>query len=603
MLFSVLLLLTPDHPVQGQSQRKTDKRPQWRIPRSAPLLTQWGRAVTPKNVHREYPRPQFVRKEWLNLNGLWEYEEADSASPPPVGRQLAGTILVPFPIESALSGVMKSAERLWYRTTFTLPAGWKGRRILLHFGAVDWEATVYLNGREVGTHRGGYDSFAFDVTTALSEGKSQELIVNVYDPSDAGDQPRGKQVRKPEGIWYTSTTGIWQTVWLEPVAATYLSDVAITPDVDSSMVVIVPNVGGAAGGETVRATVSAAGSRVAASAGPPGDPMKIRIPRPNLWSPDDPFLYDLTLELMQGGKRVDLVRSYFAMRSVKIAKDERGIPRIILNGSFQMQIGPLDQGFWPDGLYAAPSDAALKYDIVMMRKLGFTMARKHVKVEPDRWYYWADRLGLLVWQDMPSGNNTTPGSRTQFEHELGRLIAAHRNHPSIIMWVIFNEGWGQYDTERLASWVHQADPSRLVNSASGWDDKGTGDLKDIHSYPQPKAPEADSVRAIVLGEFGGLGLAVSGHTWKKEHWGYRGMESVEQLTSLYEAYLDTVYQLMEHPGLSAAVYTQITDVEIECNGLLTYDRAVVKPSLQRIARANRGHFSLLRPSRSQPAGR
>ena len=567
----------------------------WHIPKGAHLLTSWGRQVTPENAHREYPRPQLTRKEWLNLNGLWEYAEASPGEAPPAGRTLAGRILVPFPIESALSGVMKKADRLWYRRTFEVPKAWAGKRVHLNFGAVDWEASVYVNGTNVGTHRGGYDPFAFDITDRLKPGAEQELIVGVYDPSDSGDQARGKQVRSPEGIWYTSTTGIWQTVWLEPLPAAHIADLLITPDPENSSVGVTVQAEGESAGDVVRVSVSSGGKAAGAGTGSPGGTLTIALPGAHLWSPADPFLYDLHVSLERGGKTLDEAGSYFGMRSVRIGTDASGIARILLNGTFQMEVGPLDQGFWPDGLYTPPSDDAMMNDIAMMKKLGFNMARKHVKVEPDRWYYWADRLGLLVWQDMPSANNRTAEGKTEFESELGRMIATHRNHPSIIMWVVFNEGWGQFDTERLTAWVKKTDPTRLVNSASGWDDKGAGDVHDIHSYPKPKSPDAERGRAIVLGEFGGLGLAIPGHTWKKEHWGYQGMGNRVELTSKYESFMRTVYGLKDLPGLSAAIYTQLTDVEVECNGLMTYDRAVVKPDEGRLAAVNTGDFSRVPP--------
>jgi beta-galactosidase/beta-glucuronidase len=560
----------------------------WAIPAAAPLITSWGHTVSPANVLPEYPRPQLARSNWLNLNGLWQFRFARENEPPPVGKELKGTILVPFPVESALSGVMKSTDRLWYRKTFALPPAWSGKHILLHFGAVDWESVVYVNGKKAGTHRGGYDPFSFDITGVLKPGSTQELIVGVYDPSDSGDQARGKQVRKPESIWYTSSTGIWQTVWLEPVGDVSIEDLTITPSLKDSSITIVPELRGEGKDVTVRVAVSAEGDEVASATANAGSQIRLEIPRIHSWSPDDPFLYDVSIDLIRGGVKIDRVQSYFGMRSIAVGNDDRGRKRLLLNGSSVMQVGPLDQGFWPDGLYTAPTDEGLKSDILMIRKLGFNMARKHVKVEPERWYYWADRLGLLIWQDMPSANNKTEAGRKQFESELGRLVAAHKNHPSIVMWVVFNEGWGQYDTERLTAWVKHVDPTRLVNSASGWADKGSGDVTDIHSYPEPKSPKPDSVRAIVLGEFGGLGLAIPGHTWKKEHWGYKGMNDADELTAKYAEFLASVYRMNEEEGLSAAVYTQITDVEIECNGLLTYDRATVKPSIERTAAANRG---------------
>lgn len=564
---------------------------QWNIPSHAPLLTKWAKEVSPRKVHAEYPRPQMVRDQWMNLNGLWQYSEAKEGEDPPVGKELNANILVPFPIESALSGVMKTTDRLWYRRIVELPKKWADQRVMLNFGAVDWDATVYVNGKMIGKHRGGYDPFSFDVTDALKKGGLQEIIVGIFDPTDKGDQPRGKQVLKPGGIWYTPTTGIWQTVWLEPVALEHIADLLIVPDVDTKKLRLTVQTTGDASQQTVRVVVLDAGREAIETEGKVGDEIPIPIKSPKLWSPAHPFLYDLKVELMQKGRKVDDVKSYFGMRKVEVAKDGQGINRILVNGEFIMQVGPLDQGFWPDGIYAAPSDNALRYDIEITKKLGFNVARKHVKVEPDRWYYWADKLGLLIWQDMPSGNNQTDKSKKQFEVELEQLVKTHRNHPSIIMWVVFNEGWGQYDTERLAGWVKQLDPTRLVNNASGWADKKAGDVLDIHNYPAPKSPEPEPIRAIVLGEFGGLGLALDGHTWKKEHWGYQGMSDADQLTSRYERFLKKVYEFRDNPGLSAAIYTQITDVEVECNGLLTYDRAIVKPALERVAAVNRGDFS------------
>jgi hypothetical protein len=485
---------------------------------------------------------------------------------------------------------MKWTDRLWYRRTFQVPERWRGQRILLHFGAVDWESTVYLNGRELGTHRGGYDPFSFEITDALRPSGDQELIVKVFDPTNNGSPILGKQILKPAGCSYTPTTGIWQTVWLEPVPAARIDRLVMTPDIDASCLHLTVEGRGAGADMTVEAIARDGSTEVARAAGPVGANLTLSIPKEKqeLWSPDHPFLYDLSVTLRQGDKPIDQVQSYFGQRKIDLGKDPRGFVRLRLNHQFVFQMGPLDQGFWPDGLYTAPTDEALRYDIEVTKQLGFNMTRKHVKVEPARWYYWCDRLGLLVWQDMPSGPNGTPEAKTQFESELRRMVDRLRNHPSIVMWVVFNEGWGQHDTPRYVEMVKRLDPSRLVNSGSGSSDATAGDVVDMHNYPPPNAPAPEPRRANVLGEFGGLGLTVPGHTWTKEAWGYQATGDAAALTARYEDFLDRVYQLRDSQGLSAAVYTQITDVETECNGLLTYDRAVIKPDLVKVAAANQG---------------
>jgi beta-galactosidase/beta-glucuronidase len=568
-------------------------------PADGPLMTRWAKEVSPDKVHPEYPRPQLVREDWLNLNGLWQLAFAAEGEAAPTGKDLPERILVPFPVESALSGVMKRAERLWYRRTFKVPEKWAGQRVLLHFGAVDWEATVWVNGKELGKHRGGYDPFSFDLTDALKKGGEQELVVGVYDPTDAGTQPRGKQVRKPGGIYYTPTTGIWQTVWLEPVSAASIQELKIVPDVAGSKVRVTVSVNRPDQHSIQIAVRDSDNSITAVAKARLGEPVELLIPQPKLWSPETPFLYSLQVSLLQGNQPVDFVRSYFGMRKIEVGKDDQGVTRLLLNGKPYFMVGPLDQGFWPDGLYTAPTDEALKYDIEVTKKLGFNMTRKHVKVEPARWYYWCDKLGLLVWQDMPSGDKSvgqgkgevtrTPESARQYELELKRMIDTLHNHPSVVMWVVFNEGWGQYDTKRLTEWTKQYDPTRLVNCASGWNDMKVGDVNDLHKYPGPGSPEPEPTRAAVLGEFGGLGLPVEGHLWVKDkNWGYRVMKDRDELMRQYERLLAEVWRLKDKPGLSAAVYTQITDVESEVNGLMTYDRAVIKVDLDRAAAANKG---------------
>jgi beta-galactosidase/beta-glucuronidase len=567
-----------------------------------PLETKWARLVSPTNAHPEYPRPQLVRENWLNLNGLWDYAIAPIDAPLPTAWN--GHILVPFPVESALSGVMKPVgdhERLWYRRSFALPAAWRHQHLLLHFDAIDWSARVWVNDREVGTHQGGYDRASFDITAALKPTRDQTIVVAVDDPTDAGTQPRGKQVRAPRTIWYTSTTGIWQTAWIEPVAAARIESIRLTPDIDRRVLKIDAKTTGA--GE-IRAVALDGGRTVGTASGPANQPIALTIAQPVLWSPDSPHLYDLKLTLRAGGRDVDHISSYFGMRKIALGKDSSGHTRLLLNNQPLFEFGPLDQGFWPDGLYTAPTDEARRFDIEQMKALGFNLARKHVKVEPDRWYYWCDKLGLLVWQDMPSGDASiratdpdlqrTEISAAEYKQEFSRVIDELANHPSIVMWVPFNEGWGQFDTPGIVRFVRDLDPSRLVNSASGWTDRGVGDVHDVHSYPGPLAPPLEEARAAVLGEFGGLGLPVSGHTWQAEkNWGYRSFTTPADLTAAYLALIDKLEPLVTN-GLAAAVYTQTTDVEIEVNGLMTYDRALIKMDLAKVAAANRRMYGLER---------
>ncbi|HEX8236581.1 MAG TPA: glycoside hydrolase family 2 TIM barrel-domain containing protein [Abditibacteriaceae bacterium] len=586
-------------PTSAQSQT------QWQ-PVAGGLMTRWARDVSPQNTHSEYPRPQMKRRAWSNLNGLWEYSiQAKDAQEPAA---YEGKILVPFPVESALSGVKKrvsNEQQLWYRRRFEVPAAWNGQRTILHFGAVDWHSRVFVNGRMVGEHQGGYDRFSFDITNALKPRGPQELVVSVFDPTDKAEQPRGKQVSNPSGIYYTPVTGIWQTVWLEPVpSVSRITNLVTTPDTNLNALRLTVRAAGAGDNLQVSATAFDGTRRVSAIRGEAGTELRMPISKAKLWSPSKPFLYRLRVDLHHRGKLVDQVDSYFAMRKIALGKDAQGITRLLLNNQFVFQVGPLDQGFWPDGIYTAPSDEALRYDIEATKRLGFNMTRKHVKVEPDRWYYWADKLGLLVWQDMPSGGRSisgnapdlqrSPESARQFEQELKSMMDGLRNHPSIIMWVVFNEGWGQFDTPRIVSWTKNYDPSRLVNNASGWTDRSVGDVIDWHRYPAPASPAPEATRAAVLGEYGGLGLTIEGHMWQKEAWGYQGLYTLpRQLTRTYVEFMRQVHGLKTSPGLSAAVYTQLTDVEGEANGLLTYDRAVIKPDIASIAAANRGDFSRL----------
>ncbi|RDG35094.1 PA14 domain-containing protein [Streptomyces corynorhini] len=557
------------------------------------LSTPWAKDVGPKNAHPEYPRPQLTRDAWQNLNGSWQFAAAKKGESPPVGRTLGEKILVPYPVESQLSGIERHEDRMWYRRTFTVPADWqvgKGKRLNLNFDAVDWQAEVYVNGKKVTEHKGGYDRFTADVTDALKPGRTQELIVGVYDPTDSREgenPPIGKQRLDPSGIWYTPSSGIWQTVWMEPVAADHIGSLGLTPDVPGQRLAV--EVRGLRDGVPVTATAYDGKRKVATVSGRSGKALSVPVRDPHLWSPDDPHLY--RLEVKAGS---DTVGSYFGMRSVAVEK-VNGTPRTLLNGKPAFLMATLDQGFWPDGLHTAPTDEALAFDLKEHKRLGYNSVRKHIKVEPDRWFYWADRLGLLVWQDMPAMNTINPNaeSRAQYEHEMKKMIDQHSSSPSVIMWVTFNEGWGQYDQARVADQAKAWDPTRLINNMSGVNccgavDGGNGDIADAHGYPSAQLPAPDGRRALVAGEYGGLGLAVPGHAWPVQHT-YVGVDQAAY-TDAYLAELAKVRTLACRGG-NGAVYTQITDVEGELNGLLTYDRKVMKPDVKRLKAA---HDALIR---------
>ena len=598
-LFSIFLLVVAGNHLIAQKYS-------WqRVP--GRIATKWADSVNPLNVLPEYPRPQMQRDQWTSLNGLWQYSiipKSDENIP----ATFQGNILVPFAIESSLSGVEKTVGKdsiLWYLRTIAIPEKRKGKKILLHFGAIDWRSDVFVNGKKVGTHEGGYDPFTFDITGFLNKSSQQQLSVRVWDPTDDGPQPRGKQVIHPEGIWYTSVTGIWQTVWMEIVPETYIVSTWQTPDIDNQKITVSASVQNLQPGDKIN--ISAWNGNEKIAEGNSADTSQtLIINNPDAWSPTHPFLYDLKLTVMRKGKIIDEVKSYFAMRKISVAPDENGIKKMMLNNKFLFEFGPLDQGWWPDGLYTAPTDAAMKFDITTIKEMGFNMIRKHIKVEPARWYYYCDKLGMLVWQDMPSGdlgnhwephpgvlgNQTdkerSPESEGYYRKEWNAIMETLYNFPCIVVWTPFNEAWGQFKTIDIANITKQKDPSRLVNSASGGNYYNAGDILDLHNYPDPAMPRPEifgAKEALVLGEFGGLGLPVDGHTWQQKNWGYQSFKSSDSLFERYSSLINRLEELIGK-GLSAAVYTQTTDVEGEVNGFMTYDRKIIKMPLDKLKKVN-----------------
>lgn len=572
---------------------------QW-APAGDRIKTEWAEKVDPSNVLPEYPRPIMQRTEWQNLNGLWNYAIRPTGEPEP--QTFDGEILVPFAVESSLSGVQKRVgdnNELWYNRNFTVPSKWKDKKILLHFGAVDWKADVWVNDIKVGQHTGGYTPFSFDITPALVKGENK-LVVKVWDSTDRSYQPRGKQVNNPEGIYYTPVTGIWQTVWLEPVAPEYIENIKSTPNIDNGTLTV--DVSTQTRDAWIEIRVLDGDEVVSTAKALAGQPLQLNIPNAKLWSPESPFLYNLEIALVRNGKVIDQVSSYTAMRKYTTRRDKNGIVRLQLNNQDIFQFGPLDQGWWPDGLYTAPTDEALVYDIKKTKDFGFNMIRKHVKVEPARWYTHCDQLGIIVWQDMPSGGNSprwinqryfdgveavrSPESEANYRKEWKEIIDYLYNYPCIGVWVPFNEAWGQFKTVEIAQWTKEYDPSRLVNPASGGNFYTCGDMIDLHNYPEPKLYLYDAQRSTVLGEYGGIGLVVKGHIWEADrNWGYVQFNSSDEVTAEYIKYAKQLKDLI-FKGFSAAVYTQTTDVEGEINGLMTYDRKVVKMNEEQIRKIN-----------------
>ena len=576
---------------------------QWK-PVGDKIKTKWAEQINPKNVLPEYPRPQLERTDWVNLNGEWEYAIKPRGGAEPTA--FDGNILVPFAVESSLSGVQKEVgenNELWYKRTFTVPANWKNKDIILNFGAVDWKADIFVNDILIGSHQGGFTPFSFNITPYVTRKNEQKLVVRVWDPSDKGYQPRGKQTSNPEGIWYTPVTGIWQTVWLEPVATNHITSVKSIPNIDNSTVnVTVGTSVPCCNTSVVEVKLLDKGQVVASAKGLQGKELRLAVQNPTLWDISNPYLYDIKVSLIKEGKVLDDVKSYTAFRKISSKRDTNGVMRMQLNNKNVFQYGPLDQGWWPDGLYTAPTDEALLYDIIKTKNWGFNMIRKHVKVEPARWYYHCDKEGVLVWQDMPSGdmgnqwaphtyNGGTDKDRSaesvaNYYQEWKEIMDMCISYPSIVVWVPFNEAWGQFDTEKVAEWTKKYDPSRLVNPASGGNHRACGDILDLHNYPGPNMFLYDPQRVTVLGEYGGIGLPLENHLWwNKRNWGYIQFKNSDEVTAEYIKYANELKGMVDR-GFSAAVYTQTTDVEGEVNGLMTYDRKEIKINEAAVKKAN-----------------
>ena len=595
---AVIILLTiiifKDEESESDEKEKKDEEEPW-APAGTRLKTKWGKNLNPEKVWQEYPRPQLVRNEWLNLNGMWSYSIRNAEGIKPEKHD--GKILVPFSIESSLSGVMKTftdTDILWYEKEFELKKEWENKHILLHFGAVDWKCEVFVNDYKIGEHIGGYAAFYFDITQRVKVGKNK-IVLKVIDKTDRSYQPVGKQTLTPGSIWYTPISGIWQTVWLEPVNELYINKIEFTNDFDSRTINVKFNINSDIK-LPINVTLLYNNKIIETTNGKSNEIISITIPEADFypWSPSDPNLYEIKVQLFsEVGTQYDSINTYTTMRKVEKLQDSTGYYRIYLNNKPLFNMGTLDQGYWPDGLYTPPSEEAMVYDIQKLKDLGFNTIRKHIKVEPYRYYYHCDKMGMLLWQDMPAGDiagsnwdprtfdgggdkQRTQESKDNYYREWGEIMDNLKFFQCIIVWVPFNEGWGQFDTEYTVDFTRQRDNSRLINAASGGNHRNCSHFLDIHPYPAPDQYLERDYLINVIGEYGGLGLVIKDHTWQNDSWGYYMVETREELTLRYQEYIEDLIKLIQSGGISAAIYTQTTDVEGEINGLITYDRAEVK---------------------------
>jgi len=605
LVFSILILKLLKFNGYKNEEEEVEKE-EWNwYPKGKKIKTRWGKNLNPEKVWQEYPRPQLERKEWLNLNGPWLYSISQSNDSTP--ENYDGKILIPFPLESSLSGVMRNFtenQTLWYEKIINIPKKWRKKNILLHFGAVDWKCELFFNDFKIGEHIGGYSAFYFNITKYIKKGKNK-IVLKVIDKTDKNYQPVGKQNSTAEKIWYTPVSGIWQTVWLEPVNEYYIKQIETNNDFDNKEIrikfIINSNIK-----LKIYFTLLYENKAIGSYYGETNEIISVRIPDEDFhpWSPSNPNLYNIKAKLYSKYYYLyDSIISYVIIRKIESKRDSNGYLRIYLNNKPLFNMGTLDQGYWPDGLYTPPSEEAMIYDIKKLKDLGFNTIRKHIKIESYRYYYQCDKIGMLLWQDMPSGDirgstwnytdinggqdrNRTKASKQNYYKEWGEIIENLKFFQCIIIWVPFNEGWGQFDTEKVVNFTKKQDPSRLINSASGGNYRICGDFLDLHNYPEPDQYLMETNLINVLGEYGGLALEIKNHTWEGDNWGYEELIDKDELTYYYKEFIDMLIDYVK-TGFSAAIFTQTTDVETEINGLITYDREVIKINENEITKYNK----------------